>query len=242
VPDALVDGACDAGDMEIQLRHQPSFSVARCTLAPNEPIRAESGAMMAMTADMQIEAKAQGGVMKSLKRAALGGESFFVTTLTAGSNGGWVDLAASLPGDMSVVNLVPGQPWLLSKGSFLGASPSVNLETKFQGGKMFAGGEGAFLMEVEGHGPMVVSAFGAIDRFRLEAGHTVVVDSGHFVAAEMSVKYTLRRAAEGGLIQSAKSGEGLVLEFAGPGEVIIQSRNPRGLISFLRANGLGARN
>jgi len=56
------------------------------------------------------------------------------------------------------------------------------------------------------------------------------------------VKYTLRRAAEGGLIQSAKSGEGLVLEFAGPGEVIIQSRNPRGLISFLRANGLGARN
>jgi uncharacterized protein (TIGR00266 family) len=228
--------------MEIQLRHQPSFSVARCLLGPNEPIRAESGAMMATTPGVQIEAKAQGGVMKSLKRAALGGESFFVTTMTAGPNGGWVDLAANLPGDLAVVNLVAGQPWLLSKGSFLGASADVNLETKFQGARMFAGGEGAFLMEVEGQGPMVVSAFGAIDRFRLEAGHTVVVDSGHFVAAETSVQYTVRRAAERGLIQSAKSGEGLVLEFAGPGEVMIQSRNPRGLISYLMANGLGARN
>ena len=51
---------------------------------------------------------------------------------------------------------------------------------------MFAGGEGAFLMQVEGEGPMVISAFGAIDRFRLEAGHRVVVDSDHFVAAEMT--------------------------------------------------------
>jgi uncharacterized protein (TIGR00266 family) len=228
--------------VQIQLRHQPSFSVARCLLGPNEPIRAEAGAMMAMTPDTQIEAKAQGGVMKSLKRAALGGESFFVTTLTAGPSGGWVDLAASLPGDLSVVDLVPGRPWLLSKGSFLGAAASVNLETKFQGLKMFAGGEGAFLMEVEGEGPMVVSAFGAIDRFRLEDGHRVVVDSDHFVAAEMTVQYTVRRAAERGLIQSAKSGEGLVFEFAGPGEVMIQTRNPRSLITYLAANGLGARN
>ena len=198
--------------------------------------------MMAMTPDTQIEAKAQGGVMKSLKRAALGGESFFVTTLTAGPNGGWVDLAASLPGDLSVVDLVAGRPWLLSKGSFLGAAAAVNLETKFQGLKMFAGGEGAFLMEVEGTGPMVVSAFGAIDRFRLESGHRVVVDSDHFVAAEMTVQYTVRRAADRGLIQSAKSGEGLVFEFAGPGEVMIQTRNPRSLITYLAANGLGARN
>jgi uncharacterized protein (TIGR00266 family) len=228
--------------MQVQLRHQPSFAVARCVLGPSEPMRAEAGAMMAMTPDMQIEARAQGGVMKSLKRAALGGESFFVTTLTAGQGGGWVDLAANLPGDLSVVELTQGRPWLLSKGSFLGASTSVNLETKFQGLKMFAGGEGAFLMEVEGQGPMVLSAFGAIDRFHLEAGHRVVVDSDHFVAAEMSVQYTVRRAAERGLIQSAKSGEGLVFEFTGPGELLIQTRNPRGLITYLAANGLGARN
>lgn len=227
--------------MDVQLRHQPSFTVARFLLGPNEPLRAESGSMMAMAADTQIEAKAQGGMMKSLKRAALGGESFFVTTLTAGPAGGWVDLAANLPGDLSVLQLVAGQPWLLSKGAYLGAAPSVTIETQFQGMKMFAGGEGAFLMQAEGQGPMVVSAFGAIDRLQLEAGQSVVIDSGHFVAAQTSVQYQIRRAAAGGLIQSAKSGEGLVFEFAGPGEVLTQSRNPAGLISYLASNGLGAR-
>lgn len=227
--------------VDVTLRYQPSFSVARCTLTPNEPMRAESGSMMAMSPDVQIQAKAEGGMMKSLKRAALGGESFFITTLTAGPQGGWVDLAANLPGDLSVIDVLSGQSWLLSKGSFLGASPTVTIETQFKGMRMFAGGEGAFLMQAEGQGALVVSAFGAIDRFRLESGHRVVVDSGHFVAAETTVNYELRRAAQGGLMQSAKSGEGLIFEFEGPGEVLIQSRNPQGLISYLMANGLGAR-
>jgi uncharacterized protein (TIGR00266 family) len=227
--------------MEVQLRHQPSFSVARVLLGPNEPIRAEAGAMMAMASDTQLEAKAEGGMMKSLKRAALGGESIFITTLTAGPGGGWVDLAANLPGDVSVVEMVPGRGWLLSKTAFLGAAKTVNLETKFQGGKMFVGGEGAFLMEAEGEGTMIVSAYGAIDRFHLEAGQSVAVDSDHFVAAEMSVQYTVTRAAQGSWVQSMKSAEGLVFHFTGPGELMMQSRAPQGLVNWLAAHGLGNR-
>ena len=34
--------------MQIQLRHAPSFTVARCVLAPNEPLRVEGGAMLAL--------------------------------------------------------------------------------------------------------------------------------------------------------------------------------------------------
>jgi uncharacterized protein (TIGR00266 family) len=227
--------------MDVQLRHQPSFSIARCLLAPNEPLRAESGAMMAMAADTHLEAKAQGGVMKSLKRAALGGESFFITTLTAGPGGGWVDLAANLPGDLAVIQMDGVNPWLLSKGAFLGSDPNVTIDTQFTGMKMFAGGEGAFLLQAAGQGPLVVSAFGAIDRIALEPGQSIVVDSGHFVAAHANIQYSLRRAAQGSFIQSAKSGEGFVFEFVGPGEVLMQSRNPAGLISYLTSNGLGSR-
>lgn len=229
------------GTMDVQLRHQPSFAVARCLLAPNEPLRAESGAMMAMAADTHMEAKAQGGVMKSLKRAALGGESFFVTTLTAGPGGGWVDLAANLPGDLAVITMDGVNPWLLSKGAFLGSVTHVTIDTQFTGMKMFAGGEGAFLLQAGGQGPLVISAYGAIDRIALEAGQTIVVDSGHFVAAHANIHYQLRRAAQGSFIQSAKSGEGFVFEFTGPGEVLMQSRNPAGLISYLSSNGLGSR-
>jgi uncharacterized protein (TIGR00266 family) len=227
--------------MEIQIRHQPSFSVARCLLGPSEQLRAESGAMMAMAADTHIDAKAEGGVMKSLKRAALGGESIFMTTLTAGPGGGWVDLAANLPGDLQEVDVVEGRPWLLSKTAFLGAEQGVGLDTKLQGMKMFAGGEGAFLMEAMGQGKLIVSAYGAIDRFHLAEGQTVVVDSDHFVACEMSVQYTLTRAAQGGYMASLKSGEGLVFQFTGPGELMMQSRAPQGLVAWLAAHGLGTR-
>lgn len=150
--------------MQIQIRFQPSFSVARFTLGPNEPIRAESGAMMAMSADTTIAAKAEGGMLKSLKRAALGGESFFITTLTGGPEGGWVDLAPNLPGDLMVVELHDGRDWILAKGAFLGAGSGVTIESQFRGMRMFAGGEGAFLIGATGQGPVVVSAFGAIDR------------------------------------------------------------------------------
>ena len=85
--------------MQVELRHQPSFAVARLHLAPGEPARVESGAMVAHSWGVALEAKVEGGLLKGLKRAALGGESLFVTTYTAPEQGGWVDVAANLPGD-----------------------------------------------------------------------------------------------------------------------------------------------
>lgn len=227
--------------MDIQLRHQPSFSVARVTLGPNETLKTEGGAMMAMSPGVEITAKADGGVMKSLKRAALGGESIFMSTYVAGPQGGWVDLAASLPGDLNVVEVDAAKPWLLSKTAFLAAGPDVTLDTKLQGVKMFAGGEGAFLLEVGGQGPMVISAYGAIDRMTLAPGESIVVDSDHFVAAEQTVEYTVSKASSAGWVQSVKTGEAFVFTFTGPGELLTQSRAPRGLVMWLAAHGLGTR-
>ena len=62
--------------MQVQTRQGPAYGVARLTLAPNEPVRVESGAMMAMSGGVALSSKAEGGIMKSLKRAALGGEGY----------------------------------------------------------------------------------------------------------------------------------------------------------------------
>ena len=74
--------------MQVETRQGPAYGVARLTLSPNEPVRVESGAMMAMSAGVELQSKAQGGVMKSLKRAALGGESFFVSFVGTGNSSG----------------------------------------------------------------------------------------------------------------------------------------------------------
>ncbi len=103
--------------MEITVRHNPAFSVARIQLGPGEECRAESGAMMAHSGGIEIESKAEGGFMKSLKRSVLSGESFFMTTYRAPETGGYVDCAARLPGDITVfdashgIALAPRQPY-----------------------------------------------------------------------------------------------------------------------------------
>ncbi len=69
--------------MKTEILYRPAYSLAVINLEANESIRTESGAMVSMSADLIMETKAQGGIFKSLARAALGGESFFMNTFTA---------------------------------------------------------------------------------------------------------------------------------------------------------------
>jgi uncharacterized protein (TIGR00266 family) len=218
--------------MDIAIRHAPSFAVARCTLAGGEVVRAESGAMMSTSEGVEIQAAMQGGLMKSLKRGVLGGESFFITTYTAPPAGGWVDVAANLPGDMAEVE-VGATPFFVQRGSYVASEAGVEIDTKWGGFKNLFGGEGGFLVRASGRGTVLLSCYGALDRIRLAEGETVVVDSGHMVAFEEGVTFKLRRAAGGRTMQTLKSGEGFVFDFRGPGEVMVQSRNPSALIDWL---------
>jgi uncharacterized protein (TIGR00266 family) len=218
--------------VNIDIRHAPSFSVARASLAGGEAIKAESSAMMATSDGVSLEARMQGGFLKSLKRAALGGESLFVTTYTAPPTGGWVDLAAVLPGDLLVAVVDPARALFLSKGSWLCASDGIELDTKWGGFKNLFGGEGGFLVRASGAGQVIMSCYGALDTVTLGPGERFVLDSGHMVAYEEGVEMTLRKAAPG-VVQSIASGEGLVLEFTGPGAVMTQTRNPTALVGWL---------
>ena len=217
--------------MDVQVRHTPSFAVVRCTMAGGEAVRAESGAMMATSDGVAVEAKMQGGLMKSLKRSVLGGESLFITTFTAPSQGGWVDCAANLPGDAIVRTVGVGKTLNLSRGAFLVCESGVEIDTQWGGFKNLSGGEGGFLVHASGEGEVVAACYGALDAITLGPGEKVVVDSGHMVAYDDTVQMSTRRVA--GTVASMKSGEGLVFEFTGPGEVLTQTRNPSALISWL---------
>ncbi|MDW5597242.1 TIGR00266 family protein [Conexibacter stalactiti] len=216
--------------MNVEIRHAPSFAVARVTLAGGEAVRAESGAMMATSGGVDVEAKMQGGLMKGLKRSMLGGESLFVTRLTAPSQGGWVDVSAALPGDVRVIEL--GGPINISRGNWLASSDGVELDTKWGGFKNLFGGEGGFFIHATGSGSVIVSCYGALDTIELAAGESVVLDSGHVVAFDPSTQFTTRKVSSG-LMNTLKSGEGLVMEFSGPGRVLTQSRTPNALVAWL---------
>lgn len=220
--------------MEISTRHTPAYGVARLTLGGGEQVRAEAGAMMAMSGGVELAAKAEGGVMKSIKRAALGGESFFISTYTAPTQGGFVDVAARLPGDITSYTVAPSQALFVSKGSWIASEANVEMNTKWGGFKTMFGSEGGFILRAEGQGQLVFACYGALEVWNLEAGQHFTVDTGHMVAYEESVQMNLRKAT-GGLVQSFKSGEGLVFDFEGPGRVWTQTRNPNELLGWISA-------
>ena len=126
--------------------------------------------MMATSHGVEIEAKMQGGLIKGLKRSVLGGESLFMTTLTAPSQGGWVDVAARLPGDLITVLEVgaAAQP-LARRVPALVRRPSRSTRSGAASRTSF-GGEGGFLIHASGRGTIVVSCYGALDLVRARRG------------------------------------------------------------------------
>jgi uncharacterized protein (TIGR00266 family) len=225
--------AGNVGEMRVDVRHSPSFAVARVTLDPNEQVRAEAGTMMASSAGVAIEASTQGGVMKGLKRSFLGGESLFITTFTAPPAGGWVDVAHHLAGDIIPIGVTPDQPISITKGCWIASSPGVDLDTKWGGFKNLFGGEGGFLIHATGHGTALLACYGALDTLSLGAGESLTIDTGHVVAFGSTVTSQIRKVT-GGVVQMLKSGEGLVFDFTGPGWVMTQTRNPSALEAWIR--------
>jgi uncharacterized protein (TIGR00266 family) len=173
----------------------------------------------------------KGGLFGAIKRAA-GGESAFVSTFTAHGGPGEVTLAPGAPGDIAAIEM-NNQSFFVQSSSYLAGDASLNVDTKWGGAKTFFSGEGLFVLLVQGQGLLLVSSFGAIHRKTLQPGERYVVDTGHLVAWEGSTQYTLRKAAAG-FFRSMVSGEGIVAEFTGPGELLIQTRNLAALAGLLK--------
>jgi uncharacterized protein (TIGR00266 family) len=215
--------------MQHDILYQPTYSLLMVQLSPGEEVIAEAGAMVAMSPDIEIETKMRGGILSGLKRSVLGGESFFINTFKA-PKGGSISFAPSLSGDIVHLNLT-GQTVYAQSGGFIASAPTVQVDTKWGGAKSFFAGEGLFLLRISGSGDTWLSSYGAIHEETLGAGERWIVDTGHIVAFDEAVQYSVRRV--GGLKSTLFSGEGLVVEFTGPGRVWIQTRNPGAFISWL---------
>jgi uncharacterized protein (TIGR00266 family) len=215
--------------MQYEILFSPSYSLAKISLAQGEAIVAESGAMVGMSEGVEIETKAEGGILKSLGRAVLGGESFFLNTFTA-QRQGEIMIAPTLPGDIFAVQLA-NQTMYVQSGSFLACTPGIEINTKWGGAKTFFSSEGLFLLELKGTGTIWISSYGAIHEINLNSGEIFKVDTGHMVSFDASVQYKVNKV--GGWKSTFLSGEGLICELTGPGKITLQTRSEQSLISWI---------
>lgn len=216
--------------MKTEIMYQGSMPVVLADLSQGESLRAEAGAMVYMDTTIEVVGQTQGGIAKGLGRMVTG-ESFFVQELIAQRGAGKVMLAPVNIGNIIEIEM-NGKPWILQKGAFLCSEPTVKTSTKTQGlSKGLFSREGFFIIRSEGHGKLFISSFGTIHKIELN-NEEVIIDNGHMVAWEESLTYNLERANKS-LLNSLKSGEGLVARFKGTGTIYIQTRNFNGFASHI---------
>jgi uncharacterized protein (TIGR00266 family) len=211
--------------MELDILHQPDSAIAHVRMAPQEEITAEAGAMVAMSADIQASTTLRkgkgGGLMGGLKRM-LAGESLFLSVFRTASNGGEIYLAPKLMGDILPYQLTPTGLVVQSTG-YMASTPGVTIDLGFQGLKSFFSGESIFWLNIGGEGLVMLSAFGGI--YEVEVNGEYIVDTGHIVAFEKSLQFSITKAG-GSWLGAFLGGEGLVMHFTGKGKLYCQTHNP----------------
>ncbi len=209
--------------MEYEIKYRPSYSMLVVKLNQGETITAEAGAMTYMTPNIQMKTRARAGVLDSIKLGVLGGQSLFVNDYTAVGGPGEIALVSAPLGDIERLTLDGRKGYIIQRSAYIASDPAIELDIKWQGFTKGIFGQGLFMIKTSGRGDLFINTFGAIDKHELSAGESLIVDNFHLVAFSDTCSYEVRRM--GGLKELALSGEGLVVEVRGPGEVLIQTKS-----------------
>lgn len=220
-------------EIAYSIEHAPAYGLLTLKLNPNQTVLVEAGAMAAMDSCIKMKSKVQGGLMKGIGRM-LSGESLFISEFTAEKQSGELYVAPGVPGDIQHYYL-DGNSLMIQSSGFVAASPTVQIDTKFQGVKGFFSGESLFLVRVTGTGDVWFSSYGAI--LEIPVSGDYVVDTGYVVAFEDTLNYkveTFGGLSMRGLRTAIFGGEGFVCRFSGQGKLWIQSRQLSSFINFIQ--------
>lgn len=220
------------------------------SMKKGEKIYCESGAMVMMDSTLELKGKMTGGLGSAIMRRFANGESLFQQHIEATNGDGDCLLAPGMPGAIEILDVGQRQ-YILNDGAFVAATEKTEMKVRTQniGSALFAGSGGFFVMETSGVGQVVVSGFGSMFQLDVEAGKDVIIDNTHVVCWDSTLRYevSVTTASGGGLggmignlVNSAKSGEGIVLRFSGSGKICVCSRNRDSFASWV-SKAIGGR-
>jgi uncharacterized protein (TIGR00266 family) len=210
--------------MKFEIKYKPSYAMLVANFDQDETLTAESGALTYMTPNLEIHTrKREKSLLGSLGLSIIGGQSFWVNDYTAKNGVAEAAFVAAPVGDIKQLDVTSGHGYIIQKSSYLASTQDINLDIKWEGFTKGLFGQGVFMIKATGNGPLFINTFGAIDTHILQADQTLIVDNFHLVAFSESCRYKVKKI--GGLKETLLSGEGLVTEITGPGEIHIQTKN-----------------
>ena len=198
------------------------FPVVICTLAANETMITESGSMVWMTPNMQMETT--GGGLGKMFSKAFSGESMFQNHYTAKGGPGMIAFASSFPGSIRALEIDEQHPVVVQKRGFLASEAGVELSVFFK--KKVAsglfGGEGFIMQKLSGRGLAFVEIDGSVVEYDLAPGQKLITSTGQ--VALMDATCTMDVQTVKGVKNVLFGGEGLFnTVITGPGRVVLQT-------------------
>lgn len=217
--------------MDYTIEGNPDYGHLLVSLEPGDTFIAEGGSMAWMSDGTQVNARLLGGFARALVRKFAGGESLFVGEFSH-PEGGEASFSPSVPGAVHHRE-VNNDMLILTSGSFMACTPGVRLATQFGGIRSIFSGEGLFFIQCSGSGDLFFNSYGAL--IEKDVVGELTVDTGHVVAWEPTLRYTIR--GMGGLKSTLLSGEGFAMNFSGVGKIYLQSRTMPALAGWLTPFG-----
>ncbi|KAI8917608.1 DUF124 domain protein [Powellomyces hirtus] len=226
-------GSTNSGSMDgvtYEVMYRDVNSVVKLTLNNGVTVKAKSGSMVAHSGNVKLEGKIK------LKNMFSSGD-VAQTVLTAQGGTGTVILAPPMFADLMVLEMDGSKEYIVGdEDDVLFKTEGISKATKANSlsGALFSG-EGLRVTILTGRGLIAVSSLGAIHPLDLAPGEEYIVDNGHLVVWQSTVRMSTQSAGKsffGGL----GSGEGLVCKFVGPGRVYLQTRNPTDVGNWIRSH------
>ncbi len=214
--------------MDYEIVKNP-MGLIQFSMNKGDKVTAEAAAMVFMRGTIEtVTRMRKGGFLKSLKAAALGGESFFVNDFIANADNCTLGLTGNTLGDIEVIHV--NEEFIVQSGAFVGSTGGLTLDTKWQGFTRGIFGSNLFMLKTIGTGDMFVNAWGGIIQKKLKDGEKMILDNYQLVAMSSRASYTVTK--HGGFKTTLFGGEALVIEIVGPGTVYLQTKN---IMEFVRA-------
>ena len=207
--------------MQYEIKGEPT-PVVICHVGNGETMITESGSMVWMSPNMEMQTTA-GGFGKVFGRMFTG-ENLFQNRYTARGGSGMVAFASSFPGKIVAVQVSPERPVIAQKCAYLAAEEGVELSVFFQKkiGAGFFGGEGFLLQKLSGRGIAFLEVDGHGEEYFLAPGEKLIVDTGNLAYMDATCSVDIQTVK--GVKNMLFGGEGIFhTVITGPGKVVLQT-------------------
>lgn len=208
--------------MKVNLHKSLANPILEVELEKDESIRAEAGSMMFMSSNIDINSNDSSTNLPENLTDAVAKDILSKSLFRAIQGKGQIAFAP--PGHGGILDIKLSGNSIYSDGvSFMAATPE--LEFSIQGSlKGMLAGRSLFLQKATGYGYLYLKYFGSLIERELKEDESIIVDTGHLVAYEDSVKFKIQKPREGKL-NHIQAGEWIICKYFGPGKVWLQTRN-----------------